>query len=1681
MRSSSRNGSRSRSRPVRQGQGKGYGQLTSPESMASSHANTNANANANKANSRRNTSNSRQDQMTSNDDIPRFASFDDFNQIGSSGNVMTSIKNNQGSGNGNGSAATSRSKSNTSRTRKHHTDQHYSASSASGGRFTSNSSNSSTSQSTRNIRGNDTRTTNGSAGRARNAIDLAMAKLGDVSSVFSGLDAQDVASYKWAKEQAAAIVENESRSIMSASGNSTTASTSNGTGTRSQSAHKNHGIRPPTNAGFLRSASASSRSSFQHGKSNSQNASAGVTPVKRNTEHHRHSSSSSQNVPRLPPNGQNGHGHGHGLKTRTRSTSPSSQRKDKSKSSISAFRRKQKQPSKKSMKNSKKSTEEIRLRKHYAKKTFTFQSPEPLYTCRTIDLKARAAFERKRYITSEELYDLAKAQVKSEGGTMSKSVSASSSAVMHKLKKMSPSPQYLEVLKAMDDVKSTRQICWSPAVSPEADPFFDLGEDDLDDVDDQNGNNANDGKKDQSNSAKMGSSRMKRRKMLLAKKRRESAAKRVGKYRRIDPVEYIQKTLPDHQPLLTNVKRRLPMRSDVGFPRATEEEFMLKQQEIAHEAQLEEISPRLIVLLNSDDLGSSPDLAIDGMMERSGVKGEYSLPGMPFATNVLFTAKQTPSVVRSHQDASTKSLPRKIPKPDMYSIFAPPLDSTSSSSEIWRSRPFSDRPAGLVNSLAVPVNVSFGVGNIEPLVCTLSLYCLPKRDTNTAYRGKISEDFVFPAGDWGDMLDENAGKILAEQFGMSGISDRRRVKKALFSYDPLALPVSGGDDGKGSLYLFMQVQKVAHLDADEAYLDQGKGSNTSQFMSFAKRGSFTKRDPAGAAQRANQAFNTFGTQFLTPFCFGVLPLFPEQAGDEQIHWPHGASQTMQLFSYLHMNEGEEEFMQRLLALGEFVNENPAGHPDLEMSMTPGDSESFDSQSTLDSHDAGKKSRRFRGLKGKRSKLPPAPSDRPIDMAKLNGLKLIDGTATFYTSMLGSDFSQSLLQSPGFLNTNSLKDFPRLLVDSSGDCAIMLNPDQKELSVRKRSDLIRLPPSKDSSGYADSSEVREILYLPPKIPNSNTLQVPGLGPQHNFLYLYPLSIAKDKDGTMKKGHCHSVRVRLVRQVTEADKVNKSYTADHAIYNPSFVGAPLLQAVYTKIPLCVTQRKAISSNDHLCMKDEIKVRLPEVLDGSHFIQFSLYTVEVNAGLGDESGGLKQSLVAETLIPLSSSTTKEAASSTKVSTVIPDGVHRIKLSPFQLQVQSRLVSKVHISDPSVAAVFKELTTDVTLNRDKNKMVAYSNILSKASNDSILCHFHTLLFLHLRCLVNQGEHNFDFRAGEAVENKITKGRVENLKSLMELVLKLKKSLAKKSESALHMKTFFKCAFDNFDDKHFQQRSGESEGAVDGAENSDDSIESKDLNESLQVSFEDADEVTIESYEQKAGAYQFNLHPLSSRITSGDKDTRLRQAYKALNSSAPLNRKAYGASKTDRMRAEAELYESSYMLTELVDDDETVVTAATWHSQARLISASMSVTTPAPSHHDGGKSVNNETVHTKDLTSIFGCVEETAGKDAGADIETPFERAKEIAKRMNTVARVFVTPCVAPSIGSTKVPVREKLSDSKKIRELHSSDPRIQSLREKLPQSPVSNTHLAISLHICKSVTNSSPSSTGSFKVPYL
>ena len=1373
---------------------------------------------------------------------------------------------------------------------------------------------------------------------------------------------------------------------------------------RSDSVKKN--INPPTHAGFLRSDSV-----------NSQNRHYSSAPISTEVSIDRGKRSQS----RLPPNG---------LKTRNRSNSPgqeSSRALSKSRNLHSTASSQEINMMVSKKEQNKK--EDAKMKKYFDNKKYTFQSPSKLVTCRNFNIKARAIFEKRKMMPMTEFE-----------GFRANSTS-----------NLSPSLHHLEIFEAMDNVSSTRQLCFSTGVSAEADPFFDVGEEysyneeSSENIINQSTN-----------------SRARRRKLLLMKRRKESAAKRLGTFRRIDPAEYIKNILPDHEPVLNSVRLRLPTRRDVGFPGSTEYEIAQKEQEIAKEAQLEEISPRMIVLLNSDDLGSHPDFNID-----KNIMDEKALPGMRFATRGLQSIKQNVSVVMN--TVETRGLPRNVSKPNFFSIFAPPIDSTSSSTEIWRARPCSDRPVGMMHLLAIPLDVSFSAGNIEPLVCTLSLYCLPKKSDVVSCRGKISEDFIFPAGEWNDTLLAKAGRTLAQQFRMDANSSEKNLKKALFTYDPTALP---GTDGKESLHIFLQVHKVAHFDANDIYVDKPKNNTSSQFMGFPKKGAMGNStvDPTTTEKRAMDTFDAFGTQFLTPLCFGILPLFSTSQDDLQ--WPRGESQTMQLFSYHTINESEKDFIERLASISQYLHDNPAMSGDITHSKSP-DGESLDSKSsyeslaftrTLSSDDVGRnrnhksKKNSFRMKRNKKTKTNVSPRMNNIDV---DGIKLVDGHATFFTSVLGSDLSQSLLQSPPFIDEAGKDNSPRLLVDTSGECAIMVNPEQRSSSSRKRSNLIRLPPSNVPSGYSDSSEVREILYLPPSANQQiESHGIHAYGAHCNFLYLYPRLIKKDAVDTLPSGHSYSVRIRLVKQVIDLNG-NKTYKPQVAIYNPSLLGTPIVEAVYTKLPiLSMLKRNSNDLNAGIYLRDEIKLKLPDVVDGTYSIEFSLYSVEVKCDMEDQRG-VAQSFVAETLIPLSSNHGKEYAPLKKVSTIIPNGLHRIKLSNYQLHVQSRLFSNIHVSDPAVATFIRNFTEN---HHDaKGNFVSPSKILSNASREAVTQHFHALLYMHLRYFTNQELLRFDFKSGKIIDTKSTSAVIEKMKSLMEILHIVKGDHSGKARATCDqlVKKMFKSAFDGFDEEHFNDAKDITSKVTTysstrsiGTELSDESTNSNDQDGSnLNLnSKKDQDINEFNEHDVRISA----IYPSSLRRTTlEDRDKRLQQVYSSLNSTAPLNRTAYGASKIDRMKAEAELYESREFISELIDDDETVVTAATWQSHARLVSSSMNSVSVSDQMQQKGTS----NAHTKlneqepyDVTSVT-----TDGRRFLP--ETPLDKAKDFARRMNTVANVFFAPCVAPNIGVTRSPIRKNLRSSKRLREVNNADPRIEKLRAQVQKRSVSYFEYSVSI----------------------
>ena len=69
------------------------------------------------------------------------------------------------------------------------------------------------------------------------------------------------------------------------------------------------------------------------------------------------------------------------------------------------------------------------------------------------------------------IYDLRTA-AQARASLVGSSVDRSDGAVEGMMARMSPPVQLLEVLDVMYNVASTRQLCWSPSVSYEADPFY---------------------------------------------------------------------------------------------------------------------------------------------------------------------------------------------------------------------------------------------------------------------------------------------------------------------------------------------------------------------------------------------------------------------------------------------------------------------------------------------------------------------------------------------------------------------------------------------------------------------------------------------------------------------------------------------------------------------------------------------------------------------------------------------------------------------------------------------------------------------------------------------------------------------------------------------------------------------------------------------------------------------------------------------------------------------------------------------------------------------------------------------------------------------------------------------------------------------------------------------------------
>jgi hypothetical protein len=421
----------------------------------------------------------------------------------------------------------------------------------------------------------------------------------------------------------------------------------------------------------------------------------------------------------------------------------------------------------------------------------------------------------------------------------------------------------------------------------------------------------------------------------------------------------------------------------------------------------------------------------------------------------------------------------------------------------------------------------------------------------------------------------------------------------------------------------------------------------------------------------------------------------------------------------------------------------------------------------------------------------------------------------------------------------------------------------------------------------------------------------------------------------------------------------------------------------------------------------------------------------------GGLAVDALAETTIPLSSSSNREPTSGVRVATVIPNGCHRIRIGKYQFQLETRLVSSIHVYDPTVAIVLRDFPyakerNDAAAIEDKFKelslvpsrsivgkspsaepivdmKVPFHRMLARASGSAIIANFPVLFHMHLCNIVNHATGNLNLSRDN--DDSRRKFVIDNMVSLLELFRNVKTKLLSMtgSESGGRVDTFVKNFIDTFDETSMlRARDGshlvdvQADTGADGSSSEKSRISSSVATpqKNSVPSFDGGDDDDSDEEEKVDSATIISLKR---------KDlTHLKGTSTFNASAAPFSRVAFGGSKTDRMRIEAELFHGNNRFTQLFDDDVTVATnlqnVATAKTEVGFI----------PKGDVGRNALNpveDESSHEGSEDSFF-----VQSPHRQSTRESPAQgslRESGFVKRVRTAAQVFIAPCVAPSLSA--------------------------------------------------------------------
>jgi len=1306
------------------------------------------------------------------------------------------------------------------------------------------------------------------------------------------------------------------------------------------------------------------------------------------------------------------------------------------------------------------------------------------------------------------------------------------------LSQISPSLQLYTIQHYLSTHTHRRQLIWSPTVSPEADPFhgWDSSADEdgyssslMSDPDEFEPPQQQQQQQQQLQEEKLVPSHFSFNQQQLLKK------KRVGRYYPMQTCEYVKSKLPPHPPLLSVRKHRLPMRSDVGFPNCREEEVLRKQKEIQLEASWEEACPRLAVLFSARDVGEFCQLRkILDTQGASAMAAEQQQKERKQAeySSVSFTNHSAVAHVSYFEEvvmaSTTTSANRKRPNP--ASVFAPPLESVPAGRG-WKPRPVSDRPPGLRYVLVDPIKVTFDdVGDLEPLICTLALY---------SAKGwvKISEDFSFPAGEWRDNLNvtdvinasafdveenspssESASTILNPNTSKSaeqGSSWKLWRQKALMTFlsgmnDGSATSFTGETASHEDIYVVLTVSKVAYEGALLPYLPDHSGKKHSTPLKHLSRrfGSVKKSNPSDELEtcrsRAWAVFSNFGTQFLTPICFGAVPIFDtvdleqDDGVSANYRWPGaGCTQTIELFAFPSQPADSRDVLAERLSFlySQELLPRPNSHKVPNLTTSISDKPSIQPVTSMNIP----KSKGFMHRVGSKSTASEKSLDEISSVSSnLEVPTRLHGQAIVTSTFLGADFTKVLqtsdtspsaetispMQLSASSNNDSIKSEEivlrpmKLLVDVMGDFAVAsctrIQSKNSGSSFSKRTDrlnIVRLPRSQQTAGYTDAADVREVLFLPPAdyLPNCFTSNF--LANELNLLFVYP-KVLKLEDATDNKENIrlhagmnkiYTIQICLVKHGGNSSSIKVL----DAIYNPAPGGKALLKSLYTKISPNRTQTvKFKLSESVFYMHDEVKMRLPTVLDDSYCLSFSLFSVSLRANEGAHAQDLgfgSMEMVGNAQLPLLNIQNKEPASKVNVSTIVSDKLHELKLGSFLLTLETKVMSSLHISDPSVVTILRDFP--IALKGDFVQPQAYqigncpfSSIIDASTSADLTRNFDILMYVHFRNLTQTKRADFDFSriVGCFPEHGAigilrmdstvfcdSRSLLDALHSLLSVLDKIKSSFFLQSESSysslLHqqqhrMSLFFKRFFDLFEEEVLRQEDAFpnhlfylDQGDFSSSDQMGNEIslitaDKVDKNGSQEnTSGESVDEFNFDYIlDLNSDSMEDNsVHPSIRKIglrsrSKIDNDLRSLGQYTNSSRDMPFSRRAYGASKLHRMRIEAELGEDSSFRhrspENYIYDDATIITTTTWHEPLSDRSESY-----IKMQREERNSIGKEKV----VKSIEPLLQESTNQSPSSNLHGQIPE-----KKSRSPYNIFFSPCVAPSYDSVALPDESRVEN---------------------------------------------------------